>query len=164
MNKKKFNRILAIIGLMIAGAIGCYAQQGVVVASGSNENGTLTFAIGQVYTPVAESEEYTVASGTIGAVIVEVSVATAIEETEFIDLSVAVRPNPVVNMLSLTLATDDLNGYGAKLFDLSGHMVASAQIDAQETQIDVSGLARGTYIVAISRNGKEMKTFKVIKK
>lgn len=164
MNKKKFNRILAIIGLMFAGVIGCYAQHGVVVASGSNQNGTMTFAIGQVYTPETESEEYTVATGTLSAVAIEVSVATAIEETEFIELNVAVRPNPVVNTLSLTLATDDLSGYGVKMFDLSGHMVGSAQIDTQETQIDVSGLAKGTYIVAISRNGKEMKTFKVIKK
>lgn len=167
MKKMKFNRILAIVGLLFVGAVGCFAQHAVVVGGGSvgNEKGSMTYTIGQVVSTVASTKDYSLVSVPLsGAIQIEVSVATAIEETEFIDLNVAVHPNPVVNMLTLSLATDDLSGFDAKVFDLSGHTVASVQVVSQDTQIDVSDLAKGTYIVAVSRNGKEMKTFKIIKK
>lgn len=68
-------------------------------------------------------------------------------------------PNPVTNVLNLSY-TDNISN--VSVYNLLGQEVLAKSINATEGQIDMSPLARGTYLVKVASNN-EVKTVKVIR-
>ncbi len=81
--------------------------------------------------------------GMKGTIIVQN--ATGIEDNK-LPAGISIYPNP--SLISLTLkANDDEIGSGFYIADLSGRRVASGKIENNITIVDISYLARGTYLV-----------------
>jgi hypothetical protein len=80
-----------------------------------------------------------------------------------IPAKISVFPNPVVNYLVLA-HPKATGGATLKIMSISGSLVASypVQKDAVETSVDVSKLARGTYIVVFG-DTQQKQTIKIIK-
>lgn len=68
-------------------------------------------------------------------------------------------PNPVKD--KLTLSYDDIIS-GVEVYNLVGQRVMNATVNANETSVDVSRLAAGTYIVKVF-SGSAMQAVKVVK-
>lgn len=77
----------------------------------------------------------------------------------FDDTRFKAYPNPVKNILNLTYEEDMSD---AVVFNILGQQVLSKKINATESQIDMSGLLNGTYLVKVHA-GEQVKTLKVIK-
>ncbi len=69
-------------------------------------------------------------------------------------------PNPVSNVLELN-SKDVIEA--VEVFNILGQKVMNVTIDATQSQIDMSGLQTGTYIMKASVNG-QVGTYKIIKK
>lgn len=69
-------------------------------------------------------------------------------------------PNPVKDVLNIS---DAKTISSIAVFDLSGKQVYTQNVNSKQTQINVSNLATGIYIVKANVNG-EVKTFKIVKK
>ena len=78
---------------------------------------------------------------------------------EFNSSKFAYYPNPVKNVLNLSY---EQNITDVVVYNLLGQEIITKKFNANQTQVDMSGLAVGTYIVKVTANNTN-KTFKVIK-
>jgi hypothetical protein len=69
-------------------------------------------------------------------------------------------PNPVNNMLTISLPT---SGNDIALFNIRGEQVMKTKAAPAISQLDVSKLASGLYLVKITKDGRLVSQLKVIK-
>ncbi|MGC4041182.1 MAG: T9SS type A sorting domain-containing protein [Flavobacterium sp.] len=88
-----------------------------------------------------------------------VSVQTTLGTTGFDWSGLAVYPNPVKNILNVSYGNEIT---AVAVYNLLGQQVLVKSLRANEAEIDVSGLASGTYCVTIQSQDR-LKTLKIIK-
>jgi hypothetical protein len=75
---------------------------------------------------------------------------------------VAIWPNPVTNLI--LISNDNSNPYTkAKVFDLTGKVMMERKLEPDVTEIPVTELAAGTYIIKIENNTGAAYTQKIVK-
>ncbi len=89
----------------------------------------------------------------------ELNVSCVLSENSFDSNSFAAYPNPVKNVLTLEYSNEISS---VSVFNMLGQEVLSRTIDATSTQIDMSQLNAGTYLVNVT-SGDIQKTIKVVK-
>jgi hypothetical protein len=94
----------------------------------------------------------------------EISVVTAIEEANGINLSVAAYPNPTIDYLTLNIEEFELSKLSYQLYDMQGKLLQNEKITGNQTSIVMSNLVPTTYIVKVIQDNKGIKTFIIIKK
>jgi len=77
----------------------------------------------------------------------------------FSKADIKVYPNPVKNILNLSYSQDISD---VAVFNLLGQQVLAKKVNATESQIDMSSLTQGTYLVKVTVEN-QVKTIKVIK-
>ena len=85
---------------------------------------------------------------------------TVLGTSNFNDEAFNFYPNPVKDILNLKYTKDITN---VAVYNLLGQQVVTKNINSNQSQIDMSQLASGTYMVKITAN-EQVKTIKVIKK
>ncbi|MDN3693745.1 T9SS type A sorting domain-containing protein [Chryseobacterium tructae] len=78
-------------------------------------------------------------------------------------MSLAVFPNPTTDILNLKVGFKDYNKYRYDLFDSSGKLLTSQPITQSQTQITMTSYPASVYLLKISKEGKDIKIFKVLK-
>lgn len=139
------------------------AQEAVTASGGdaSGSGGSVSYSVGQVV--------YTTATGTTGSAAqgvqqpYEISVSTAIENTEDITLITA-YPNPVNDVLKLRTGKRNLETVTYQLFDMKGKLLKEENVAAAETSIPMQSLSPSVYFLKVIEGDKEIKTFKIIKR
>jgi hypothetical protein len=139
--------------------------QNTIAASGGNgsgSGGTVSYTIGQVV--------YTTSTSTSGSVVhgvqqpYEISVVTSLEEANDIDLICSAYPNPSSDFLTLRIEKYESQDLSYRLYYITGSLLGDKKISGSETIIQMGSFMTGTYILKVSSSGKELKTFKIIKK
>ena len=92
--------------------------------------------------------------------ITEVAVGDIAEE---FGLQLTAYPNPTVDQLMLSSGSQDINNTTYTLADLNGRTIRSGSVENSLTQIDVSGIAIGVYLLTVRQNNNLIKTFKIVK-
>jgi hypothetical protein len=149
--------------MLVLGATGLQAQDNVNASGGnaSGSGGTVEYSVGQIV-----FQTHTGANGSVAEGVqqpYEISVITAIRETEGITLSASAYPNPVSDNLILEMEDFELANLRFQLFDITGKLLQSGDITGNRTYIAMGDLFPATYIVKIIRKNIEVKTFKIIK-
>lgn len=150
--------------LFSLGVTGIQAQEihEAIPASGGNaagSGGTMSYSVGQVV--------YTTNTGTNGSVsegiqkAYEISVITAVEEAK--DISLSAYPNPTADYVTLEVNDLQRSSLRFQLYDMNGKLLQSEKITNLQTTIFMGDLATATYFVKVTRNNKEVNTFKIIK-
>ncbi|MBN2166761.1 MAG: RICIN domain-containing protein [Marinilabiliaceae bacterium] len=70
-------------------------------------------------------------------------------------------PNPVIDVLNIDIPGEIKNAE-VKIFDISGKMILNTLITVEKTEVDLSGLKTGIYMVQINNNNSSV-TKKIIK-
>ena len=84
----------------------------------------------------------------------------ALKKDTFDDASFVYYPNPVTDVLNITYANEISK---VQVMNLLGQEVMVKSINATQSQIDMSNLASGSYLVKVTADNK-VKTIKVIKR
>jgi len=161
--KGKFAITITLLSLFFS-AINTNAQEAVTASGGEaiGSGGTSSYSVGQVV--------YTTNIGTGGSVAqgvqqpYEISVSTAIENTDDILLQFKAYPNPTTNLLTLKVKSEKYNELSFQLFDMNGKLLKNGKIIAEETMIKMETFAPSVYFLKVIGNKKELKTFKIIKR
>lgn len=165
----KYKRLkLSAIILLAIGLTEIKAQEAIPAAGGNaaGAGGSVSYSVGQVV--------YTISSGTSGSVTAgvqqpyEISVVTSLEDDNMIRLDFSVYPNPATDFLILRIDGESPKEFTAYLLNTNGSVLKSIKIEANETNIDMSNLVIGTYLLKIVKtknasSSHEIKTFKIIK-
>lgn len=138
--------------------------QKAVLATGSNatgSNGSASYSVGQI--------DYT-NKGTNSSIMEGVQQAyeiTTLSTTETAGSDkkdILLYPNPFKDFIFLDFSTNDHRNSDYQLFDSSGKLVKQGKIKESKSELNFSDLPSAMYIIRINQNGKNIKTFKIIKK
>lgn len=158
---KQFVKVLIAFCLFGYGTL--LQAQNSLSAAGGNAGAayTVSYTVGQVlYTTFGSTE--TINQGIQGPY--EISVIAGKTRLSEIKLEASVYPNPTTGFLNLKIEgykTDDLS---FRLIDMNGIIIQADKVEGNETLIQMGNIKSGTYLLKISDNFKEVKTFKIIKK
>lgn len=155
--------LLTLLLSMVWGMFQAHAQRTATTSGGTatGAGGTATYTVGQ--------PDYTTVSGTGGTATsgvqqpFEIVVVSGAKEAG-IQLKIAVHPNPVQELVQLTVDAAGLQGTTYTLSDVAGKLLFTQSVNASATFISLKEYAAGTYFLSIKRDGKAVKTFKLIRK
>ncbi|NHM00852.1 T9SS type A sorting domain-containing protein [Flavobacterium difficile] len=158
---KKNTKPVALL-LLGFGLTTVQAQQAPNTSGGdaSGSGGSVAYTVGQV--------GYTTQTGTTGSVAqgvqqpFEISIVLGIEENQ-ISLNMQAYPNPTSNYLTLNIGDFDRTNLSFQLFDITGKLIETNKITKSIETIRMENLSSGSYFLKVTRNNKEVKTFKLIK-
>ena len=155
---------LLFLAAFTVSIVGLHAQESTSSSGGeaSGDGGTVSYSVGQVV--------YSTHSGTTGSVSegiqqpYEISVIIGLEETG-INLNISTFPNPTTDYLILKIADDahQESRFTITLYDLNGRVIEQQIVVSNETAIDMASLNAATYIIKVTSENEEVKTFKIIK-
>lgn len=73
-------------------------------------------------------------------------------------------PNPFRDYLYLDFTSNNFKGSEYQLFDAQGKLVKKDKISQSKSELNFSSIPSAMYIIRITQNGENIKTFKIIKK
>ncbi len=138
--------------------------QSVVPAVGSNaisSGGSVSYSVGQIV--------YTTNFSSIGSIAqgvqqpYEISILTGIKEAKDILLQCLIYPNPTNDFVRLKIENDKIENLTYQLYDITGKLLENNKVESQEVNIALCNYAATIYCLKVIYNGKELKTFKIIK-
>ena len=139
-----------------------YSQQTIPASGGeaTGSGGSSSYSVGQLV--------YTTNTG--GGTVTQ-GVQQSIElftlsnpELTTVNLSAVIYPNPTSDYVMLKISDHALDNLSYHLIDINGKAISNGHIINGDTQINMHQLAIGMYILKVSLNNQELKTFKIIKK
>ena len=147
--------------LILLGTVGLHAQETVPATGGdaSGSGGSVAYSIGQVV--------YTTNTGISGTVSQGVQqpyeiITVGIKETE-LNISLLIFPNPTADNLTLEIKDYNNEKLSFQLLDIQGKLLASEVITTSKTQINLSDLSTGTYLINLIQENRNAQSFIIIK-
>lgn len=136
--------------------------QSVVMATGldaSAANGFVSYSVGQ--TTYLEKGTGQVLEGVQQPY--EIITLTTLENSSELK-DILLYPNPFKDYLYLDFTSNNFKGSEYQLFDAQGKLVKKDKISQSKSELNFSSLPSAMYIIRITQNGENIKTFKIIKK
>jgi len=152
---------LILIALVVC--VNAFAQE-VVVASGGEAGGSygsISYSIGQTF--------YSANIGAIGQANegvqqpFEIYDVTDVQSAISGVISLSAFPNPTSDYLTLHIESDDIEGFDCAMYDISGKEILQKRIISSETSFDMNSLPSATYFIRVTKQNREVKTFKIVK-
>lgn len=128
----------------------------------------------------SQGASYSNTSGTIDFTVGEVIIDTGTDGTNYLtqgfhqsswnlvglednapDYEVSIFPNPADDVLNIKASTFGNVTY--RLYDAQGNLVLEDKLCAEQTSVQVSQLAPGSYSLTLSNDAQILKTFKLVK-
>ncbi|AZA84389.1 hypothetical protein C1637_05975 [Chryseobacterium lactis] len=131
--------------------------------SGTNMSGTtgnVSASIGQIFYETTSSSAGNITAGVQQPY--EITPTLGVDITE-ISLNLTIFPNPTTDILNLKIGFKDYNKYRYDIFDNSGKLLISQPILQPQTQIIMTAYPASLYLLKVSKEGKSIKIFKVLK-
>ncbi|MCD0472368.1 T9SS type A sorting domain-containing protein [Flavobacterium sp. JAS] len=152
--KKNIFKCIVIIGLFVL-STKVSAQQAISTSgeSFSNENGFVSFTIGQV---VFESIDNS------GQGVQQPPREVVLSTTE-LELEIVAFPNPMADILCLNITDGDFAGYTYQLAGIDGKKIIEGKLSGLTSEIHVGNLSTSLYLLNITKEGKLIKSIKLIK-
>ena len=168
------SKILRITFFGLFAGVSMAQAQNTISAAGSNatgSGGSVSYTVGQIAYSTSTATNGSVAQGVQQPY--EISVLTGTDEATDISLLYAVYPNPVSDILTLSIKGSIQPEFIASLFDAEGKLLRESRIVTNETRINMSPFPGAAYLLVISRekpelssgssSGQTIKTFRIIK-
>lgn len=122
------------------------------------ENFTLNYVIGEPLNTFIESGDLCIAQGVLQVIINSTTDINSVE----VQNAIKVYPNPTIDNLIVNFnGNTQLLSY--QLFNANGILLSSANFKRGISNIDVTKLTKGNYVLSILEDNKLYKTFKIVK-
>lgn len=163
MNHSKRRSIYFIfIACYILIGYGKINAQEVVSSAGdshSNANGSVSYTIGEPVIETFSGGNNILTQGFQQSNLM----ITAIEELPGLNFEISAFPNPATDIVKLRIGKESIAGMQYMLYDMSGNLLLRNGLEGTETEIPFSDFFPAEYILRISDNRKEVKSFKIVK-
>lgn len=138
--------------------------QKAALATGSNatgSNGSVSYSVGQIdyYSKGSNNQ---VMEGVQQAY--EITTLSTGETFATDKKDILLYPNPFKDFIFLDFTTNDYKNSEYQLFDASGKLLREEKIRESKSEFNFSSLPSAMYIIRVNKDGKNIKTFKIIKK
>jgi hypothetical protein len=159
--QRKILSIFFLLGFCIAMVQG---QQTIPATGGnaSGSGGSVSYTVGQILSSSISGSNGTVVQGVQQPY--EISVVTAVRNTEEISLKCSVYPNPTSGLTKLVLESPDFENIRFRLYDINGILLQDEKVESRETEISLENFSSSVYFLKVLRDNLEVKVFKIVKK
>ena len=159
---KKNYSVTKILLLLLLSFSGISEAQQVVIPAGNmaqSGTGTVSYSVGQVF-----YEPQSTAAGKVNPGVQQPYEIFALSTNENeVKNNILVYPNPVKDFLIVDFNPEKLVKARYQLFDGTGRIINQGDLKNLKNDINTSTLSAGLYMLTISSEGKNVKTFKIIK-
>lgn len=146
-----------------------YSSNGTTQLAISQNGGTTTETITRTYTAgtyYVRVYGYNNANNATNCYTLRVALGTATRDSELITngtlQKVEIYPNPAQQVLRVNLA-ESKEKSAVSIYDVNGKLVLTQQLTSLKTELNISGLTAGIYLVSVRSNGKEITTTRILK-
>lgn len=126
----------------------------------SSSVGDMTYSVGQTFQDFHSNSMVSISEGVQQPY--EISATLGIDISE-IRLNVKVFPNPTQDVLNLKVDFNDYNKYHYEVYDSSGKILISSSVKSKDTTLSIASYPSALYYLKVTKNGKPLKIFKVLK-
>ena len=135
--QRKILSIFFLLGFCIAIVQG---QQTIPATGGnaSGSGGSVSYTVGQILNSSISGSNGTVVQGVQQPY--EISVVTALRNTEDISLKCSVYPNPTAGITKLVFESPDFENLRFRLYDINGILLQDEKVESRETEISLENL------------------------
>jgi len=142
-------------------ATSLHAQEVVTTAGsyGETTSGSLSCTVGE---PVIETITDGTNTLTQGFHQSKLTV-TAIKGLKVSGIELSVYPNPTNSFLSIEVKTDKQRDLLLSLFDLNGRLILQKKMAGNKQTIKMQNYKPGTYILKVTEDNKEIRTYQIVK-
>lgn len=126
----------------------------------SGTGGSATYSIGQTDFITENGSNGTITQGLQQPY--EILVVSGVE-INGINLSVSVFPNPTSDFITLSIKDLSTENMNYALYDIQGKLIKEDKLSGSQTIINIGDLSNASYLIMVSDNKKEIKTFRIIK-
>lgn len=149
---------LFLLGVSFQGFAQSSINSSGMYASGGS--GNVASAIGQVFYEPFGSPSGSVHPGVEQPYEILETLGMDVKE---IGLNLKIYPNPTPDILYLNIDFKDFRKYSFELLDNSGRSLMIKPVDSSTVSFSMGSYAAGVYLLKVTKNGKLIKIFKVIK-
>lgn len=150
--------------MMLLAPVSLLKAQSAVMTTGANAtggNGTVSYSVGQVaYLVKGTNRE--VSEGV--QQVYEITTLATSEILNSTEEGILLYPNPFKDFVYLDFTTNKFKGSEYQLFDVAGKLIKKDKITESKSELNFSSLPSAMYIIRINQEGRNIKTFKIIKK
>lgn len=150
--------------IMLLVPISLLKAQAAVMTTGADAtggNGSVSYSVGQAaYLVKGTNRE--VSEGV--QQVYEITTLATHETSNSTEEGILLYPNPFKDYLYLDFTTNNFKGSEYQLFDAQGKLIRADKISQSRSEFNFSELPSAMYIIRINQEGKNIKTFKIIKK
>lgn len=134
------------------------AQSDIVTTGGDIQgaSGSISYSVGQM----AVQSTATITEGVQQPYEI---VAVGVDNYPHITLNAMVYPNPTTDKVTLSVGSNNHSPLRATLFNANGQHIQTVNVTSVQTDIDMTGVAAGTYYLRVTDGQTTLKTFKVVK-
>jgi len=159
MNRKEWILLL----LCSVSTVVVYGQNAVPSAGGTAQGsaGSVSYTVGQVAYTTARSPAGSVSQGVQQAYVIEDEPLP--DDIGNVQIECMVYPNPAADFLTVSIP-ELSGGFELRLLNADGRTVADRHTVSSDTELDMSAMVQGTYILKVFQNSDLVKSFKIIKK
>jgi hypothetical protein len=75
-----------------------------------------------------------------------------------------VYPNPTSGFMKLIVESFDYENLRFRLYDINGVLLQDKKVESKETVISMESLSASIYFLKVTKENKEVKVFKIVKK
>ena len=138
------------------------AQSSVAAAGGdsSGSGGNISYSVGQTFYVTKGSN----AELTEGVQQPYEILTLATSDVGATEKNISLYPNPVKDILFVDFNEEKFAGAEYQLFDSQGRMIKKGSFSQKKTELDFRLVPQSIYVIQIFQDGKNIKTFKIIKK
>lgn len=137
-------------------------SQEVASASGNvfqNAEGSVSFTVGELTVETLSAENSVLTQGFHQPALTIVPV----NNPETGTIQALVFPNPASDKIQLNVYDENFSGMEYFLNNSSGIVLLNGTIESENTIVSFEGLSPAIYFLVVKKNGKEVKTFKIVK-
>lgn len=128
-------------------------------ASATGTGGHVSHSVGQLFTSSQVTSNVRIDVG----IQIPLQILT-LNHPELKSIQLTAFPNPSTDFVVLSLTAIEFEKMHYTIHSLKGEIIKKASLTAASTVIDIRSLSDGTYIVRVTQDHQELKTFKIIKK
>lgn len=126
----------------------------------NNSTGSISYSVGQIDFAAAAN-----ATGSINAGIQQpYEIFVSAVEKQYANIRIDIFPNPADHYLNLSIDAQKANSFSYQLIDINGRLLKEAVIVNEMSVIHTAELAPAVYFLNITEQGKQVKSFKVVKR
>jgi hypothetical protein len=160
MSKKLIYSCITALILLISGNICAQQVLSSTGGSGQNTSGSISYTLGELVIETRNDGSRVLTQGFHQTEIL----VTALHELSNTDIPIVAYPNPTHDFVTLKFEYSEIGNIEYILLDLRGRLLFREKLTGNEAKISFQSYGPGCYFIKVSVNGKEIQTFKILKK